>query len=131
MFVLAGIDEKDIQSSMKQELKGSPNQIQNYLDQIADQTTAHFREVWQEYRGISFSLRLNGDSIVPGIKEANTHDFGKRSDGFKRFVTFLLMISVKVKSKQMENTLLLIDEPEISLHPSVSGVRTSVTDLAS
>ena len=42
----------------------------------------------------------------------------RRSDGFKRFVSFLLMISVNVKTDRIRNTLLLIDEPETSLHPS-------------
>lgn len=118
MFILAGIPEGEIKAGLEEKLKGSTNQVQNYLDQIAEQTTAHFREVWEEYKDISFALAYHGTTIVPGIKEANTHDFAKRSDGFKRFVTFLLMISVEVKTLQMENTLLLIDEPEISLHPS-------------
>lgn len=118
MFILAGIEEGNIQQSIAQARKGSPNQTQNYLDRIARQTTKHFRSVWAEYRDISFSLRLHAGTIVPGIKESNTHDFAKRSDGFKRFVTFLLLISVKVKTKRLENILLLVDEPEISLHPS-------------
>lgn len=118
MFILAGIDENNIRQSIEQARKGSQNQIQNYLDRIARQTTKHFRSVWAEYRDISFSLRLDADTIIPGIKESNTHNFDTRSDGFKRFVTFLLLISVKVKTKRLENTLLIVDEPEISLHPS-------------
>ena len=118
MFILAGIGEDDIKESIMGALQGSLNHAQNYLRRIAEKTTDHFREVWAEYRDIEFSLHLNGNTIVPGIKEANTHDFANRSDGFKRFVTFLLMISVKVRAEQMANTLLIIDEPEISLHPS-------------
>lgn len=118
MFILAGIPEEDIKTNLGNALKGTPNQIQNYFNHIADQTTDHFKNVWEEYRNISFSLRHQTNVIVPGIKEENTHDLEKRSDGFKRFVTFLLMISVKVKTKQMENTLLIIDEPEMSLHPT-------------
>jgi hypothetical protein len=68
--------------------------------------------------GIEFQLRLDGEKIVPAIKEKNSFDFSKRSDGFKRFVTFLLMISVNVKTDNLNNTLLLIDEPDSSLHPS-------------
>ena len=90
----------------------------SHLDRIANKTTNHFRKVWREYRNIEFSLRLDADQIIPGIKELNTHDFARRSDGFKRFVTFLLMISVKVKADLLRNTLLLIDEPDTSLHPT-------------
>ncbi len=116
MFALAGHD--DIPSEIERELKGSLNSQQNFLNSIADKTTKHFRDVWKEYGGIEFSLQLNGNKIVPGVREHNTLDFGKRSDGFKRFVTFLLLISTQVKTRNIVNALLLIDEPEISLHPS-------------
>lgn len=116
MFTLAGIT--DIASSITNARARGNNQFQNYLDGIAKKTTTHFRNVWKEYKNIEFSLRLNADQIEPGVKEKNTLDFSKRSDGFKRFVTFLLMISVNVKTDELTDTLLLIDEPEISLHPS-------------
>lgn len=116
MFTLAGITE--ISTSIASAKARGNNQFQNYLDGIAKKTTTHFRNVWKEYKNIEFSLRLNADHIEPGVKEKNTLDFSKRSDGFKRFVTFLLMISVNVKTDELTDTLLLIDEPEISLHPS-------------
>ena len=116
MFILAGIE--DIKASIDDKRKGSDNQFQNYLNGVANKTTNHFRSVWKEYKNIEFSLSLNADQIIPGIKEMNIHDFARRSDGFKRFVTFLLTISVNVKTDNIRNTLLLIDEPENSLHPS-------------
>lgn len=125
MFMLAGVI--DIQAGIDDAKKGTPNQFQNYLDRVAKRTTTHFREVWKEYRNIEFSLKLNAEQIIPGVKEENTHDFSRRSDGFKRFVTFLLMISVNVKTDALRDTLLLIDEPEIGLHPS--GVRYLSNEL--
>lgn len=116
MFALAGITE--IKRSIEDKRKGTDNQFQNYLDSIAKKTTIHFRGVWKEYKNIEFCLKLNADQIIPGIKEKNTHDFARRSDGFKRFATFLLMISVNVKTDSLNDTLLLIDEPDIGLHPS-------------
>lgn len=116
MFLLAGIT--DIATSIASAKARGNNQFQNYLNGIARKNTDHFRSVWKEYKQIKFSLRLNADQIVPGVKEINTLDFSKRSDGFKRFATFLLMISVNVKTDNLTDTLLLIDEPEISLHPS-------------
>jgi len=116
MFCLAGIT--DISTSINEAKQRGNNQFQNYLDGIAKKNTNHFRNVWKEYKNIDFSLRLNAGQIEPGVKEKNTLDFEKRSDGFKRFVTFLLMISVNVKTNNLTDTLLLIDEPETSLHPS-------------
>jgi predicted ATP-dependent endonuclease of OLD family len=116
MFSLAGVT--DVKTEIDRVKALSNNQIQNFLDRIASKTTSHFRSVWKEYRTIEFKLRLDANKIIPAIKEQNSFDFSKRSDGFKRFVTFLLMISVNVKTDDLKNTLLLIDEPDSSLHPS-------------
>lgn len=119
MFLLSNIT--DIKKSIEEARSGSKNKFQNFLDKIANKITIHFRDVWKEYNNIEFSLKADGDDIIPGIKELNTHDLQRRSDGFKRFVTFLLMISVNVKSEKLKNTLLLVDEADITLHPS--GIR--------
>ncbi len=116
MFRLAGI--KNIQAEIEHVKTLSRNGKQNFFDKVAKQTTNHFRSVWKEYKNIEFKLTLDGDKIVPGIKEKNSFDFSKRSDGFKRFVTFLLMISASVKTDSLSDTLLLIDEPDAGLHPS-------------
>ena len=118
MFSLADIE--NIKQSIDRAREGSDNQFQSYLDRIANKATKHLRKVWKEHREIKFSLNLNADRINPGIKEENTHDFARRSDGFKRFVTFLLMVSAKVETGKIRNTLLLIDEPGIGLHPSAT-----------
>ncbi len=118
MFILGGIDNNNIKSEIDRIKTLSINQKKNFLGGIAKKTTAHFRSVWKEYKNIEFELGLDGEKIVPAIKEKNSFDFSKRSDGFKRFVTFLLIISVNVKTDNLNNTLLLIDEPDSSLHPS-------------
>lgn len=116
MFILAGVD--DIKASLEEKRRLTHNQFQNYLNNVARKTTNHFRNVWKDYKNIEFSLRANADQVIPGIKEKNTHDFARRSDGFKRFITFLLLISIDVKTDLLSNTLLLIDEPDTSLHPT-------------
>lgn len=116
MFALAGID--DIKASIDDARQETDNQFQNYLNRVAHQTTTHFRSIWKEYKDIEFSLWRNANQINPGIKEINTHAFARRSDGFKRFVTFLLMISANVRTHTLHNTLLLIDDPNVCLHPS-------------
>jgi hypothetical protein len=41
-----------------------------------------------------------------------------RSDGFRQFISFLLSASIESKHGALEDTLLLIDEPETHLHPT-------------
>ena len=116
MFVLAGI--ADISTAINNAKQASRNSLTNFLKSVAKKTTTHFRDVWKEYKTVEFELKPDGENIIPAIKEENSFDFAKRSDGFKRFVSFLLMISANVKTNLLKNTLLLIDEPDLSLHPS-------------
>lgn len=117
MFELAGIS--DIKKHIDDAKISSAFGIKNCLDRVAQLTTQHFREVWKEYDKVSFNLSLNGNFIEAAVKdEFNHYEFTKRSDGFKRFVTFLLLISTRARTDQLSNALILIDEPDICLHPS-------------
>lgn len=90
--------------------------ISNLLKKVSKKTTSFFREVWKDNKIIKFSLVENGNFINIAIEEGIRHDFDRRSDGFKRFTTFLLMISAKVKNGTLKDALILIDEPDMGLH---------------
>jgi len=118
MFQLAKYD--DINLSFNEAKQRSPaHGINNLLNRVAEKSTKHFRSIWKEYKSVEFYLKQNGENIDIAIKDTkNLYGFEKRSEGFKRFVTFLLMISARVKENFLRNTLILIDEPSIGLHPS-------------
>ena len=120
MFELAGIE--NISESLDKIIEtANYHKINNYLEKIASKTTNHFRQIWKEYKEIEFTLNADGSSIITGIKEKNTYSFQQRSDGFKRFVTFLLLVSAAYETSDLINSVILIDEPDIALHPS--GIR--------
>lgn len=117
MFQLAGITE--IGAEISREARRGRHGIRNLLNRVAEQTTRHFREMWPEYRHLEFGLSPNGDSIDASIKDVfNHYEMSQRSDGFKRFATFLLTVSARLRTNQLKGALLLIDEPDVSLHPS-------------
>jgi hypothetical protein len=102
--------------------------LNNLLRRVAEKTSKHFHSTWQEYEGIKFSLAIDGADLIARIEdESNHYELSQRSDGFKRFVTFLLMVSAEDASNLLTNTVLLIDEPEIGLHPS--GARYLMDEL--
>lgn len=116
MFALAGYDQiqEEIESAQQRS-----NGIRNLLKRVSDQSTKHLHSVWKEHQGIKLGLQQNGINIEATIEDThNAYNLSRRSDGFKRFVTFLLMVSAKAKTNQLENTLYLHDEPDTSLHPS-------------
>jgi energy-coupling factor transporter ATP-binding protein EcfA2 len=116
MFALAGFDSA---TQAITEAKARPNGIRNLLNRVGEKATAHMRGVWKDYRGIKIELAQNGPHIDACVKDQhNLYNFDRRSDGFKRFISFLLLVSAKVRNAELVNTLYLHDEPDIGLHPS-------------
>jgi hypothetical protein len=116
MFELAGVPDIPQVIAAAQ---SKPNGIRNLLNRVGKRATKHMHAVWKEYAGIEIELALNGTNIDATVKdEYNVYDFSRRSDSFKRFVTFLLMISARERTEDLTNTLYLHDEPDVSLHPS-------------
>lgn len=125
-FELAGI--KDIPVELQAALTTSRHSLVNILTRVGKITTEYVRSVWKDHASVTIEFHPDGDSILPIVKEKSiSFDFNQRSDGFKRFISFLLLIASKVRTKTIENTLILVDEPDIGLHPS--GARNLMHEL--
>ena len=119
MFLLAGIQEKEIHGRISDAYRSGPNQIHNLFKRVSDKTNEYIKESWKEYKNVAIELRSDGENIAVGIRDSeDVFDFNQRSDGFRRLVSFLLMISTEIDIKHYRDTpLILIDEPETGLHP--------------
>jgi len=116
MFSLAG--HHNVTKSL-QEASQKTNGLRNVLRKVSENTTAHMKKVWPEWKNQKVTLVQNGEFIDAGIEdEYNIYSLSRRSDGFKRFFTFLLMISVQNSTEEIHDNLIVIDEPDIGLHPS-------------
>jgi predicted ATPase len=116
MFVLAG--HRDIAAALKQ-AASTPRGLRILLTRVADKTTEYVHRAWKEYKNIRIQLDPNGELIDVSIKDgSNLFDLASRSEGFKRFITFLLLVSTRVNARELADAVLLYDEPEMSLHPT-------------
>lgn len=122
----------DIKKAIADARAGSTRSLENLLRRVAEKTSEHFHSIWREYEGITFALVMNGPDLEAGIlDESNRYELAQRSDGFKRFVTFLLLVSAEEATNLMKDTLLLIDEPEIGLHPTGARyLRDELVDIS-
>lgn len=115
MFELAGY--KDISTAITT-AQAKQQGMRNLLNKVAAAATSHLHTVWAEAKGVKVDLSLNGTSIEPTFRDShNVFGMARRSDGFKRFVTFLLHVSASAKTSKMVNTIYLHDEPDAGLHP--------------
>lgn len=118
MFILAGIE--DIKAEIEDAVT-TPNKFRNLLTRVSTHATKHFKSVWKDHKKTSFALLPNSTTAIEAnILEENHWSMSQRSDGFKRFITFLLHISANVETDSLNDVLLLIDEPDTSLHPTGS-----------
>lgn len=128
MFELAGYHGSKIGEAITSAKTQSPHIYTNLLKKVSKAATKHLRDVWKDHKTVTIQLGKNGEIIEPMVMDDQiSFDFASRSDGFKRFVSFLLMISAKVKTDSLVNTLILVDEPEIGLHPK--GAKALMKEL--
>ncbi|MGI9558935.1 MAG: ATP-dependent nuclease [Thermodesulfobacteriota bacterium] len=120
MFVLSGIEEEKIGAKIMEETDKGANSLKNLYKKVSNRTNKYIQDAWKEYTGITIDVSDRGHEILIGVQDSeNAYDFKKRSNGFRRFISFLLSISGTIESEQNPlSQLILIDEPEIGLHPS-------------
>ena len=128
MFELAGYPAKDLSATISAAQAQGHHRYVQILEKTAVKATEHIRSVWSDYKSVRLKLESHGSALFPIVTDDVVPlDMSNRSDGFKRFVSFLLQISARVRTKELRNALILIDEPESGLHPS--GAKSLLAQL--
>ena len=112
MFELCNIT--NIKEEYEDKKAMGESSFQNLLDDVSNTVDGYLKKVWKSMPNDSkIVLQEVGEVLKIRIKDSkNTFSASKRSDGFKRIVTFLLMLSIDNKNNILNNTLILIDEPD-------------------
>lgn len=117
-FRLAGIEIDEIKPTISELTSSVP--INNLQERLSELVSEHINKVWPEHPiKVKFQISSNRISLLiedEGVK-FKVKTTGQRSDGFRQFISFLLTLSVENYNGELENTILLIDEPEVHLHP--------------
>ena len=115
IFELAGFN--DIKNAFVNAYNEDGDYI-NLLSRVSEIATKNFAEKWEDLKGIKFELSPDGTNIRIKVREQCAYNMEDRSDGFKKFVSILLMLSTRVECGEIENSIILIDEPDNSLYPT-------------
>ena len=126
MFLIAGINPDNIGTELDKNISMGGSLVKTFLKGISKEVNDYINENWEkyneEYEDVKFHIDKDGENITIGIeeKDGTTFDVAQRSEGFKRFVSFLLMQSAEIEKQEENNRqkVLVLDEPEISLHHS-------------
>jgi|GEM_PF-6132510 len=113
------------------EISQNPN-FRSQLNKTMDRkVNDYLKNVWPEYDQ-SLNISLENDRIRVEIyddkcRNASFYNMEDRSQGAKTFLSFLFTIGAEAKHGIINNSILLLDEPESHLHPS--GVRYLLSEL--
>ena len=113
-------------------IESNPRKRSKLESRINKNINKFLKSIWEDYQhelvisleGNQARLELFDPSREDG---ADYFEMSERSDGGRTFLSFIFTISAEVKSKRLQNLLLLLDEPETHLHPS--GVRQMLAQL--
>ncbi len=116
-FSLAGYSDL---STLTTDLSESTER-ERIRDLLGSAVTKHIKSVWKDHK-IKITFDISDGLINFHIKDSNSKERAKtsdqRSDGFRQFISFLLTLSAQYQNKELQNTLILLDEPETHLHPT-------------
>lgn len=131
IFALAGYKTQEEIIAKVNEIEKKSNYRRRLQHQLSKETTDYLNKKWAEHKiliDVEITDELNIHVKVQDKDDLNAfHNMSERSQGFKHFVSLLLSLSVSNKTGTLKNNLILIDEPEVHLHPS--GVRYMLKEL--
>ena len=107
IFKLSNID--NIYTQYKESIEISETAFQNLLDEVSNNLNKYLKKIWKSMSDVTIQLEEYVDKIrIRIVDSKNKYVLKDRSDGFKRLITFMIMLSLKNKNDLLNNNLILI-----------------------
>ena len=125
MFYLADLKTQEEIRDKISDISNNHKELLRFSNKIADVTTRYINKKWSELP-IKFHVDIDNNLVMYVYVKDNTDNYNMfsmddRSQGFKQFISILLSLSIENTAGKLKNHIILLDEPEVHLHPS--GVR--------
>src|SRR3989344_2092323 len=120
-FRIAGIATPEKVKARIEAIVGKPSKTAELQQKLSESVTRHINKIWGEHEvSVKFSIDNLQLSFLVEDKDNDLPKYGvpQRSDGFKHFISILLNLSAENETQSLTNKIVLLDEPEIHLHPS-------------
>lgn len=121
IFSIYGKKNKDDIYNLIEKILISEAKREEFQDKISDAITKYINKIWIEHK-IKIKISINGTIcnvfVEDKDKKYSYFSMDQRSDGFKQFISLILSLSTLNEAATLKNNIILIDEPEVHLHPS-------------
>ncbi len=89
---------------------------------LSERITNYINRIWPEHK-IKFAISIESNlmckvNVIDVDNDKPRFTMDQRSDWFKQFVSILLNLSIENADWSLKNSVILLDEPEVHLHPS-------------
>ncbi len=119
-FAIAGIKDENIENRITS-IIGNSTKKSKLTKLLGDKVTEHINKIWKEHK-VKIEFDIDNMQLSFHVKdigdESESYGVIQRSDGFKHFVSILLNLSAENETGYLTNKLIILDEPEVHLHPS-------------
>lgn len=119
-YIYGKKDEESIRKSIDRALT-TQAKTDELKEKLSESITRYINKVWKEHK-IKIKISINGNScsvhVEDNDKKFSYFSMSQRSDGFKHFISLILSLSAQNSIDGLKNNIILIDEPEVHLHPS-------------
>jgi predicted ATPase len=113
------------------EIQLNPNERSRLEKKMNLRINEFIKSAWQDYdQEVKISLekdQIRIEIFDPKNEDASYYNMQERSQGCQTFLSFILTVAAETNKGVINNTILLLDEPETHLHPS--GVRYMLQEL--
>ena len=131
IFNLCGYDDIKKEYDFRKST-GRINSFENLLEEISTKTTDYLKKKWGSRVSLTkFVISESGTKLRISVKDSkNKFEITDRSDGFKRFISFLIMVSIDNARNQLKDNLILLDCPEAEIDiPGQKYLRDELIDI--
>jgi len=122
IFRIAGID--NIEDSINLISHDNTEERRELEELLSNSITEYINRIWPEHK-INLIIDIENMHCKVLIEDKDDrkpkYKMEQRSDGFKQFISILLSLSIESNTEQLKDKIILLDEPEVHLHPS--GIR--------
>ena len=131
IFKLSGYDNKQAISDAINKVT-NPRNRSILESKLNDSLNEYIGKVWRNNIDLIIGVTETGkfSLLIKDKGDENKHDrlsITARSQGAQHFLSLILSLSLETKNQERKNELILIDEPEVHLHPS--GIRDLAKEL--
>lgn len=120
--------------SISKEIKklSNPRSRSHLQSKLNESLNDYINKIWSNSIDVIIELTESGkfSFLIKDKGSENKHDrfsITDRSQGAQQFLSLILSLSLETKNQERKNELILIDEPEVHLHPS--GIRDIAKEL--